>query len=392
MTDFLVKRCIKDYKQVEDAQVRTAYGTLSSIVGIICNVILFCAKLLIGLLAGSISVMADAFNNLSDAASSIVGLVGVKMAEKPADKDHPFGHGRIEYISAFIVAFIVIQVGFSLFKTSVGKIFHPEDMTFSWIAIVILILSIGVKLWLALFNRKLGKRINSKVLLATSTDALGDVIATSSTILSMAVYGILSVNIDGIVGIAVSLVVMYAGLNIAKDTLAPLIGEAIDPKLYREITNFVESFDGIEGTHDLIIHNYGPSRSMASIHAEVPNDVDIEVSHEIIDRIEREAGRRFGMLLVIHMDPIETHDQRVQEFHQMVKEVLEELDSRLKFHDFRVVYGKDHVNLIFDLVVPREYNEAVQETLKTKISAMVRERDSRCECVITAENSFLAEE
>ena len=392
MTDFLVKRCIKDYKQVEDAQVRTAYGTLSSIVGIICNVILFCAKLLIGLLAGSISVMADAFNNLSDAASSIVGLVGVKMAEKPADKDHPFGHGRIEYISAFIVAFIVIQVGFSLFKTSVGKIFHPEDMTFSWIAIVILILSIGVKLWLALFNRKLGKRINSKVLLATSTDALGDVIATSSTILSMAVYGILSVNIDGIVGIAVSLVVMYAGLNIAKDTLAPLIGEAIDPKLYREITNFVESFDGIEGTHDLIIHNYGSSRSMASIHAEVPNDVDIEVSHEIIDRIEREAGRRFGMLLVIHMDPIETHDQRVQEFHQMVKEVLEELDSRLKFHDFRVVYGKDHVNLIFDLVVPREYNEAVQETLKTKISAMVRERDSRCECVITAENSFLAEE
>lgn len=392
MTEFLVKHCIKDYEHVEEAQVRTAYGTLSSIVGIICNVILFGVKLLIGLMAGSISVMADAFNNLSDAASSIVGLVGVKMAEKPADKDHPFGHGRIEYISAFIVAFIVIQVGFSLFKTSVGKIFHPEDMAFSWIAIVILVLSIGVKLWLALFNRRLGKRINSKVLLATSTDALGDVIATSSTILSIVVYGILAVNIDGIIGIAVSVVVMYAGFNIAKDTLAPLIGEAIDPKLYREITNFVESFDGIEGTHDLIIHNYGPSRSMASIHAEVPNDVDIEVSHEIIDRIEREAGRRFGMLLVIHMDPIETHDKRVQEFHQMVKGVLDELDSRLKFHDFRVVYGKNHVNLIFDLVVPREYNEAVQETLKTKISAMVREKDPRCECVITAENSFIAEE
>lgn len=294
MTDFLIKRCIKDWKRVDDAQVRTAYGTLSSIVGIICNVILFGAKFLIGFLAGSISVMADAFNNLSDAASSIVGLVGVKMAEKPADKDHPFGHGRIEYISAFIVAFIVIQVGFSLFKTSLGKIFHPDDMAFNWISIVILLMSIGVKLWLALFNRKLGKRINSKVLLATSTDALGDVIATSSTILSMVVYGILAVNIDGIVGIAVSVVVMFAGVNIAKDTLAPLIGEAIDPKLYQEITNFVESFDGIEGTHDLIIHNYGPSRSMASIHAEVPNDVDIEVSHEIIDQIEREAGRRFG--------------------------------------------------------------------------------------------------
>lgn len=392
MTDFLIKRCIKDWKRVDDAQVRTAYGTLSSIVGIICNVILFGAKFLIGFLAGSISVMADAFNNLSDAASSIVGLVGVKMAEKPADKDHPFGHGRIEYISAFIVAFIVIQVGFSLFKTSLGKIFHPDDMVFNWISIVILLMSIGVKLWLALFNRKLGKRINSKVLLATSTDALGDVIATSSTILSMVVYGILAVNIDGIVGIAVSVVVMFAGVNIAKDTLAPLIGEAIDPKLYQEITNFVESFDGIEGTHDLIIHNYGPSRSMASIHAEVPNDVDIEVSHEIIDQIEREAGRRFGMLLVIHMDPIETHDQRVRQFHQMVQSVLEELDSRLKFHDFRVVYGKEHVNLIFDLVVPREYNFAVQETLKTKISAMVREKDPRCQCVITAENSFVAEE
>lgn len=392
MTDFLIKRCIKDWKRVDDAQVRTAYGTLSSIVGIICNVILFGAKFLIGFLAGSISVMADAFNNLSDAASSIVGLVGVKMAEKPADKDHPFGHGRIEYISAFIVAFIVIQVGFSLFKTSLGKIFHPDDMAFNWISIVVLLMSIGVKLWLALFNRKLGKRINSKVLLATSTDALGDVIATSSTILSMVVYGILAVNIDGIVGIAVSVVVMFAGVNIAKDTLAPLIGEAIDPKLYQEITNFVESFDGIEGTHDLIIHNYGPSRSMASIHAEVPNDVDIEVSHEIIDQIEREAGRRFGMLLVIHMDPIETHDQRVRQFQQMVQSVLEELDSRLKFHDFRVVYGKEHVNLIFDLVVPREYNFAVQETLKTKISAMVREKDPRCQCVITAENSFVAEE
>ncbi|HJC66415.1 MAG: cation transporter [Lachnospiraceae bacterium] len=392
MTDFLIKRCIKDWKRVDDAQVRTAYGTLSSIVGIICNVILFGAKFLIGFLAGSISVMADAFNNLSDAASSIVGLVGVKMAEKPADKDHPFGHGRIEYISAFIVAFIVIQVGFSLFKTSLGKIFHPDDMAFNWISIVILLMSIGVKLWLALFNRKLGKRINSKVLLATSTDALGDVIATSSTILSMVVYGILAVNIDGIVGIAVSVVVMFAGVNIAKDTLAPLIGEAIDPKLYQEITNFVESFDGIEGTHDLIIHNYGPSRSMASIHAEVPNDVDIEVSHEIIDQIEREAGRRFGMLLVIHMDPIETHDQRVRQFQQMVQSVLEELDSRLKFHDFRVIYGKEHVNLIFDLVVPREYNFAVQETLKTKISAMVREKDPRCQCVITAENSFVAEE
>lgn len=391
MTEFLVKRFVKDYQQTEAVQVRTAYGTLSSMVGIFCNVLLFGAKLLIGLLINSISVMADAFNNLSDAASSIIGFIGVKMAEKPADDDHPFGHGRIEYIAAFIVAFIVIQVGFSLFKTSLNKILNPESMSFKWISIVILSLSVAVKLWLSLFNRTLGKRINSKVMLATAADAMGDVVTTSATMLSIAVFGIFGVNIDGIVGIAVSVVVMIAGVNIAKDTLAPLIGEAIDPQLYEQITNFVESFEGILGTHDLIVHNYGPSKSMASIHAEVPNDVNVERSHEVIDQIEHEAARRFGLLLVIRMDPVETHDGRIREFRDMLGEVLTELDSRLSFHDFRMVDGVEHINLIFDLVVPREYKAAVQDNLKARISAAVRKRDPRCACVITVENSYLAE-
>ena len=391
MTEFLVKRFVKDYQQTEAVQVRTAYGTLSSMVGIFCNVLLFGAKLLIGLLINSISVMADAFNNLSDAASSIIGFIGVKMAEKPADADHPFGHGRIEYIAAFIVAFIVIQVGFSLFKTSLNKILNPESMSFKWISIVILSLSVAVKLWLSLFNRTLGKRINSKVMLATAADAMGDVVTTSATMLSIAVFGIFGVNIDGIVGIAVSVVVMIAGVNIAKDTLAPLIGEAIDPQLYEQISNFVESFEGILGTHDLIVHNYGPSKSMASIHAEVPNDVNVERSHEVIDQIEHEAARRFGLLLVIHMDPVETHDGRIREFRDMLGEVLTELDSRLSFHDFRMVDGVEHINLIFDLVVPREYKAAVQDNLKARISAAVRKRDPRCACVITVENSYLAE-
>lgn len=391
MTEFLVKRFVKDYQQTEAVQVRTAYGTLSSMVGIFCNVLLFGAKLLIGLLINSISVMADAFNNLSDAASSIIGFIGVKMAEKPADDDHPFGHGRIEYIAAFIVAFIVIQVGFSLFKTSPNKILNPESMSFKWISIVILSLSVAVKLWLSLFNRTLGKRINSKVMLATAADAMGDVVTTSATMLSIAVFGIFGVNIDGIVGIAVSVVVMIAGVNIAKDTLAPLIGEAIDPQLYEQISNFVESFEGILGTHDLIVHNYGPSKSMASIHAEVPNDVNVERSHEVIDQIEHEAARRFGLLLVIHMDPVETHDGRIREFRDMLGEVLTELDSRLSFHDFRMVDGVEHINLIFDLVVPREYKAAVQDNLKARISAAVRKRDPRCACVITVENSYLAE-
>ncbi|MCC8024410.1 MAG: cation diffusion facilitator family transporter [Clostridium sp.] len=390
MTDFLVKQFIKNFERTDDVQVRTAYGTLSSLVGICCNFLLFGSKLFIGILVNSISVMADAFNNLSDMASAVIGLVGAKMAEKPADDDHPFGHGRIEYIAAFVVAFLVIQVGFSLFKTSVGKVFHPEEMTFRWISIVVLLLSVGVKLWLCLFNKKLGKRINSKVMLATSADAMGDVATTSATIFSIGVYGVLGYNVDGIVGLVVSVVVMAAGLNIAKDTLAPLIGEGIDPEVYERITNFVESFEGIVGTHDLIVHNYGPSRSMASIHAEVPNDCNVEITHEVIDRIEREAMRRFNLLLVIHMDPVETHDERVVEFKEMVTDVLMNVDSRLSFHDFRMVDGIERINLIFDLVVPREYKQTVLGKLKARISDEVRKRDIRCVCVITIENSFIS--
>ena len=380
MTEFLVKRFVKNYDRVEEAQVRTAYGAMASMVGIGCNILLFLAKMAIGLLANSISVMADAFNNLSDAASSIVGFVGVKMAQKPADDDHPFGHGRIEYIAAFIVAFLVLQVGFSLFTGSVEKLFHPDDLTFKWVSVLVLGLSVGVKLWLSLFNRRLGKRINSKVMLATS-----------AAIFSMLVYGIFGWNIDAVVGLAVSVVVMLAGINIARDTLAPLIGEAIDPELYEQITNFVEGFDGIVGTHDLIVHNYGPSKSMASIHAEVPNDCDLEETHEIIDRIEREAARRFGLLLVIHMDPVETHDQRVLEFKAMVEDVIEKMDSRLSIHDFRMVDGRENINLIFDLVAPREYKGADVGKLKAEVSSQVRRRDKRCTCVITVENSFLSE-
>lgn len=390
MTDFLVRRFIKNHGQTDDVQVRTEYGTLASMVGIICNLLLFASKLLIGLLVNSISVMADAFNNLSDAASSIIGFIGVKMAGKPADDDHPFGHGRIEYIAAFIVAFLVIQVGFSLFKTSAGKVFHPEHMTFRWISIVVLGLSVGVKLWLSMFNRKLGRRINSKVMLATSADAMGDVATTAATICSIGIYGFFGMNVDGIVGLIVSVVVMIAGVNIAKDTLAPLIGEGIDPEVYEEISNFVEGFDGIVGTHDLIVHNYGPARSMASIHAEVPNDCNVESSHEIIDRIEREALRRFNLLLVIHMDPVETHDSRVVKFKNLVTDVLENIDSRLSFHDFRMVDGQARINLIFDLVVPWEYKQSAQGKLKARISEEVRKRDGRCECVITVENSFMS--
>lgn len=391
MTDLLVKLFVKDYEQTDNLQVRTRYGLLSGMVGICCNVLLFLAKLLTGVMINSISVMADAFNNLSDAASSIISFVGVKMSEKPADEEHPFGHGRIEYISAFIVAFLVIQVGFSLFKSSLGKLFHPEELSFSLISIGILGLTVAVKLWMCLFNRKLGKRIQSSVMLATAADSLGDTGATAATIFSIVVYGVWHVNIDGLVGIAVSILVMIAGINIAKDTLAPLIGEAIDPEIYQKITEFVEQYDGIIGSHDLIVHNYGPGRSMASIHAEVPSNVEIGKSHAVVDQIERDAQKKLGIFLVIHMDPVDADNPMTAELKKMAEEILAGLDERLSLHDFRIVDAGSQINIIFDLVVPREYTKARQDELKQKIYQRIREQDSRYFCVITTECSFQQE-
>ena len=391
MTEFLVKHFVKDYEKTEKVSVCTGYGILASMVGIFCNVLLFLMKITIGMMIHSISVIADAFNNLSDAGSSIISFIGVKIASKPADKEHPFGHGRMEYIAALVVAFLVLQVGFTFFKDAVGKIKHPQEIEFNLVSVIVLLLSIGIKLWLGMFNKKLGTRIHSNVMLATAADAMGDVITTSATVVSLLVFQFSGWNIDGIVGIGVSLVVMWAGVGIAKDTLEPLLGQAVPKDVYEEITKFVESHEGILGTHDLIVHNYGPSRSMASIHAEVPNDCDVERTHEIIDRIEREAMRRMGILLVIHMDPVETHDERVVEFKELVTSVLDGIDSRLTFHDFRMVDGVERINLIFDLVVPREYKPSVLGKLKARITEDVAKKDRRCCCVITMENSFISE-
>ena len=390
MTEFLVRHFVKNYEETEKVSVRTAYGVLASVVGIFCNVFLFAVKWMIGFFLHSIAVMADAFNNLSDAGSSIIGLVGVKMASKPADEDHPFGHGRIEYIAALIVAFLVLQVGFTFFKDSIGKIREPEELKFQLVSIIILILSIGVKLWMGYFNRTLGNKINSKVMLATAADAMGDVITTSATILAILFWKVTGINIDGFVGIGVSLVVMWAGVGIARDTLEPLIGEAVDPEEYERITNFVEGYDEIVGSHDLIVHNYGPGRSMASIHAEVPNDVDIEVSHEIIDRIERDAIKNLGIFLVIHMDPIETKDTYVLQVREQVEQTLEALDPAISIHDFRMVDGKEQVNLIFDMVVPFEYDKKKQDELRMTLIKLLQIVDHRYQCVITLERSYVA--
>lgn len=390
MTEFLVRRFVKDYENTDDIKVRTSYGILSSIVGIFCNILLFAAKLSIGMLMHSISVMADGFNNLSDAASSVISFIGVKMAEKPADEEHPFGHGRIEYIAALVVSFLVIEVGITFLKSSAGKLVNPEEISFDLIPFLILVLSVGVKLWMAAFNRKLGKRIDSKVMLATSADSMGDVFTTGATILSILVCTFTGFNIDAIAGLVVSLIVIWAGIGIAKDTLEPLIGQAVDPELAKRIRKEVESYDGIEGTHDLIVHNYGPNRSMASIHAEVPRDVDIETSHEIIDRIEREVTKKLGIFLVIHMDPVEMRDERVLAAKEHLEKVLREIDPEAAFHDFRMVWGEERSNLIFDVQVPFSYGEEQQKELERAITERMNQVDGRYCCVITVEKSFIA--
>ncbi len=392
MTGFLVKLFVKDYEQIDSSRVRTAYGILASVVGIFCNVLLFGVKVLIGTIMGSIAVVADAFNNLSDAFSSIISFVGVKLASRPADKEHPFGHGRYEYIAAFIVACMVIEVGFTFVKSAFEKILHPESLTFSLISVVILCLSIGVKLWLGIFNRTLGKRINSSVMKATAADAMGDVLTTSATIASILIYRIFDWNVDGFVGLIVAVVVVLAGVGIARDTIRPLLGETADPEIYQLLKSKVESYDGIVGTHDLIVHNYGPTRSMATIHAEVPNNVNIEVSHELIDRIERDVTRETGIFLVIHMDPVDVDDAFVCQWRNQIYEVVREMDAHVTAHDFRLVNGQEQINLIFDIVVPYSYNNEKTHTFVTDLQNKIREIDKRCQCVITVDHSYTGEQ
>ena len=322
MTNFLVRRFVKNYEQIKDAKVRTAYGLLASVVGIICNLILFAAKLMIGFVLNSIAVTADAFNNLSDATSSIIGLVGTKLANRPPDKEHPFGHGRYEYVAALIVAFLVLQVGVSCLKSSFSKIMHPAPIEFQTGLVIALAISILIKVWLGLFNRKLGNKTDSSIMKATAADAFGDVGITSATVLSVLVSKVAGINADGYIGFGVSIMVLLSGINILKDTIQPLLGVAVSVEDYEQITQFVEKYDLIVGSHDLILHNYGPSNLMATIHAEVPHTISMEKAHDIIDQIERDAVEELGIFLVIHMDPVAIDDKEANEAKSIVIDKL----------------------------------------------------------------------
>ena len=361
MINYLVAHFVPDHNDIKNPAVRASYGVLSSATGIICNVFLFAMKFLVGNTLHSISVISDAFNNLSDAASSLVSLVGVKLAQRPADKEHPYGHGRMEYITAFIVAFLVLEVGWTFFKSSFEKIRNPQELALYPGALLLLLLSVGVKLWLAYFNRTLGRKIHSQIMEATAADALGDVLATSATILSLVLYTVWGINIDGWIGILVSLAVLYAGIGIVKDTLEPLIGEGAAPEEMEEILNLVNSHEGILGSHDLMVHHYGPSRRIASIHVEMDNRQSMETVHKVIDHIEREAMSRLGISMVIHIDPVETTDPGILDLRRRIKCLIDRKNPLASMHDFQCSREEGQEEISFDIVLPYEVKEPESE-------------------------------
>ncbi|MFR9110316.1 MAG: cation diffusion facilitator family transporter [Acutalibacteraceae bacterium] len=352
MTKLLIKLFIKDADNTANAAVRSRYGVLSGAVGIACNLLLTIAKFLIGSLTNSIAITADAVNNLSDAGSSAVTLFSFKAANRPADDEHPFGHGRIEYIAALGVAFLILMMGFELVRSSIDKIMHPEALSFSVPALIVLLLSIGVKIWMALFNHQLGKRIDSPAVGAVVMDSVSDTAATTVSMLALILSKITSLPLDGYMGIIVALFIFYTGIQIVRDTVGNLLGQAPDPKLVKALETEILSFEGVVGVHDLIVHDYGPNRIFASAHAEVPSNADIMKSHDTIDLIEREIKKKFHMDMVIHMDPIVVEDEQVNRLRLQLSEIARSIDPRFTIHDFRMVEGPTHTNLIFDLVIP----------------------------------------
>ena len=389
MTNFLIKHFIPNASDVKSPAVRQRYGVVSGVVGILCNALLCTAKIAAGLLTGAVSIVADGINNLSDGGSCVVSLLGFKMAGKPADDKHPFGHGRIEYVAGLIVSFIIVLMGVELAKTSLDKIFHPEEISFSWITPAVLGISILVKLWMCFFNRKMGDKIDSAVLRATAMDSLSDVAATSAVLAGFVIGYWARVNLDGYLGVLVALFILYTGVSTAKGTLDLLLGEAPDPEFVKQIQQEVLSYPEIIGVHDLIVHNYGPGHSVVSLHAEVPCDVDILKIHDTIDNAERDLKKKFDCEVVIHMDPIITDDKETNEIHQKLSSIVRLLDSRVTIHDFRMVKGPTHTNLIFDIVVPHQFrltDDLVVESLRQAVKAL----DARYEIVVNVDKAYTA--
>ena len=355
MVELLARVFIKNEKDTESPEIRQAYGMLCGTVGIFFNVLLALGKFIAGLLSGSIAIMADAANNLSDAGSSLIVLFGFKMAGQKPDPDHPFGHGRVEYISGLLVSMLIIYMAVELLKSSVDAILHPGEITFEPVIFIILAASILVKFYMFLYNRKFGKKIRSEAMLATSMDSLSDMGATAVVLVSMLVSHYTNLQIDGICGVLVALLIFYAGFNSAKETINPLLGQPPEPEFVARIEELVLAEEEIIGIHDLIVHNYGPGRVMISLHAEVPADGDILALHDMIDNVEHRLKSELHCAAVIHMDPVSTKDEQTLELKRVVTEIVKEVDPVLTIHDFRVVNGPTHTNLIFDMVVPFDF-------------------------------------
>lgn len=389
MTEWLVKRFVKNPEDVEAPATRASYGKFASIICIVCNVVLCAAKGAIGFVAGSVAIVADAMNNLSDASSNIISLLGFKLASKPADEDHPYGHGRFEYLSGLAVAVLIVLIGFELVKTSIGKIVSPEPMEFSLVVAVILLLSIAVKLWMAVFNKRIGERIDSTTLLATATDSRNDVIATGAVLAAAVISSVTGIDLDGWAGLAVGAFIIYSGIELMRDTVDPLLGKAPDPEFVRFIHNKIMSYPGVAGTHDLMVHDYGPGRRFASAHVEMPAEMDPMESHDIIDNIEEAFRVEDNLLMVLHYDPIATEDSAVGELREHISQGVRTIDERLTIHDLRLVPGPTHTNVIFDVVRPHGLDMADSE-LKRRVSDIVLQHRPDAICKITVDDSFVS--
>jgi cation diffusion facilitator family transporter len=389
MIKLLTKLFVKNSEDVKNPEVRAAYGNMSGIVGIFLNLCLFAAKLVAGVLSSSISVTADAFNNLSDAGSSVVTFLGFKLASKPADKEHPFGHGRYEYVAGLGISVFILLVGFELIKSSFEKIINPEAQTsITLISIVILIASVCVKFWMFCFNKILLKKINSSALNATAIDSLTDCIATTIVLLGLVISNYFNITIDGYLGVAVSIFIFIAGVNTFKDSLSPLLGNPPEQEFVDEIKQTVLSYEIVVGIHDMIVHDYGPGRCIISLHAEVPCDEDILKAHDAIDLIEKELGKKFNCMATIHMDPVATDDEYTLDLKVKVADKMCEINPEFSIHDFRIVQGQTHTNVIFDLVIPHSC-KADTYNLQKIANAKIAEIDSKLIAVMHIEKSFI---
>ena len=372
MNNFIFKTFIKDWENVKDAKVRDKYGKLAGIVGILSNTLLCIMKILVGLISGSIAIVADAVNNLADASSSLITLIGFKLAGMPEDKEHPYGHARIEYLAGLLVSVIIIVVGFELGKSSVEKIISPTPTEFSATVVIVLVLAIAIKIWQAVFNISAGKRIHSLTLMATGADSRNDVISTSVVLISLIIGHVFDVQIDGYMGVLVALFIMWSGVSLVKETVSPLLGEAPDPEMVRDIETIANSYDGVIGIHDLAVHNYGPGKVFASLHVEVDAAVDVMLSHDMIDNIEHDIAKKLGINCTVHMDPIDLSDPNREPLKHVLMETVGRLDGICNFHDLRIVPGPTHTNVVFDIAVSPECklsNEEISEKFARAVAS-----------------------